>query len=156
MKANTRTEVRLHSLFSLVLDGGERPTSCPCHFTQEKEPQYPLNRTLGGPHSQSGHFGEEKKKWKTSGTSPNIWFFCNVEWLTGINILTEHANSLLEGRKILPSRRKQNILSRYWTPPIRFHVTTCLKIRVSTNICLPSHKYQTMGDVMVFTIYWYG
>jgi len=41
-------------------DGGERSTSCPDHFTSQKEPQYPCNRGLNGTQSWSGHFGEEK------------------------------------------------------------------------------------------------
>ena len=147
-------------LFSLVLDGCERPTPCPGHFTHEKEPQYPLNNTLGGPHSQSGHFGEHKKKKNknfrdkclpTSGSSGML-----NDYQVSINILTEHANSLREGRKLLLSRRKQHILSRHWTPPTRLHVTTSPEIRVSTNTCLPSHKYLTMEDLMVFRIYRYG
>jgi hypothetical protein len=36
-------------------DGGEWLTSHPSHFTQGN---HPLNRRLGGPHNQSGHFGE--------------------------------------------------------------------------------------------------
>jgi hypothetical protein len=34
-------------------------TSHPGRFTHGKVPQYPLNR-IGGPHSRSGRFGEEK------------------------------------------------------------------------------------------------
>jgi len=30
-------------------------------YSPEKSPQYPLDRRLGGPQSQSGHGGEEKQ-----------------------------------------------------------------------------------------------
>jgi hypothetical protein len=73
MKEYTHNRRTTPITLSFVPDGGERPTSCPSHFTQEKEPQYPLNRILGGPHSQSGHFGEEKNNPKLQGKmSPNI------------------------------------------------------------------------------------
>jgi len=36
--------------------------NAPAIFPQAKEPQYILNRRLGG-HSQSGHFGEGKISW---------------------------------------------------------------------------------------------
>jgi len=32
----------------------------PGHLTLDKEPQYPLNRRLGGSQTESGQFGEEK------------------------------------------------------------------------------------------------
>jgi hypothetical protein len=35
--------------------------SCPVHFTPVKEPLYPLNNRLSGPHSVSGGFGDRKK-----------------------------------------------------------------------------------------------
>jgi hypothetical protein len=50
-----------HSLTS-VLDGCEWSASRPGRFTHRKNsPWYPLDRRLGGPQSQSGRGGEEKK-----------------------------------------------------------------------------------------------
>jgi hypothetical protein len=46
---------------TLTLNGSEWLTSCPGHFTTGKEPRYPLRTRLGGLHSRSVHFGEEKK-----------------------------------------------------------------------------------------------
>jgi len=44
------------------MDGGEWPTSCFSYFTPRViSPQHPLDRRLGGPQSQSGCSGEEKK-----------------------------------------------------------------------------------------------
>jgi hypothetical protein len=43
-----------------VIDGDEWLTSLSGHLTSEKQYQYPLNRRLGGPQSQSKHFGDDK------------------------------------------------------------------------------------------------
>jgi len=43
-----------------ALDGGERSASCPSSFALRESPQYPLDRRLGGPQSQSGHDIKEK------------------------------------------------------------------------------------------------
>jgi hypothetical protein len=44
-----------------ALGGGEWSASCPCCFTcGERAPQYSLDRRLGGPQSQSGHYKVEK------------------------------------------------------------------------------------------------
>jgi len=39
-------------------------------YHQEKRPWYPLDRKLGGPQSQSGHSGEEKKSLPLPGIKP--------------------------------------------------------------------------------------
>jgi len=39
-----------------VEDGGKRSASCSGHFVLGQEPQYALNRRLGGPQSWSGRF----------------------------------------------------------------------------------------------------
>jgi hypothetical protein len=53
--------VWIHIFLNSALVGGARSASCPCHFTSGKRaPQYPLDRRLGGPQSQSGWQGEEK------------------------------------------------------------------------------------------------
>ena len=50
-------EVYLHSFLTSALDSGEWLTSPPPgSYTPEKEPRYPMNRRLGGPSSQTGHF----------------------------------------------------------------------------------------------------
>jgi len=61
----------MHSL-TLALDGRGWPASHPSHFTplQEKSPQYPLNRRLGGPPSWSGHGIEEKYSQPPLGIEP--------------------------------------------------------------------------------------
>jgi len=51
MKAYRAVEVQLHPFLILVVDGGTRLTSGPGRFTPGKEPRYPLNTRLGGPHS---------------------------------------------------------------------------------------------------------
>ena len=48
----------IHVYAMKALDGGEWRTSCTGHYTPGKEPRFPLNMNLGGPHSQSGRFGE--------------------------------------------------------------------------------------------------
>jgi len=47
-------------ILTLALVRGEWLTSHSSCFIPGKEPWYPLNRKLGGPQSQSGHFGEDK------------------------------------------------------------------------------------------------
>jgi hypothetical protein len=43
-----------------ALDGGEWSASLPGRFHPGKSPWYPLDRRLGGPHSRSGRYGEDK------------------------------------------------------------------------------------------------
>jgi hypothetical protein len=57
-------------LLMLALDGGEWSASCHGHFTSQGRAQYPLNRRLGGHHSQSGHCGEEKNALSQPGLEP--------------------------------------------------------------------------------------
>jgi hypothetical protein len=50
-----------YSFLTLALDGGEWSASHPGHaLHQGKDPQYPLDRRLGGPQSRSEHGLEEK------------------------------------------------------------------------------------------------
>jgi hypothetical protein len=68
MKAYRGVEVQFHSVLILALDGGERSTTSTGHFIPGKEPQYPLNRWLGGPHSRCGRFfGEQKIRFPLPG-----------------------------------------------------------------------------------------
>jgi len=60
MKTYKGEEAQPHSLLIFALDGGEWSTSRHSHLTPRKEPQYPLNRRLGGPWGPSEHFGEDK------------------------------------------------------------------------------------------------
>jgi hypothetical protein len=47
-----------YSFLTLELDGGEWSASRSGRaLVPGKDPRYPLNRTLGGPQSQSGHRG---------------------------------------------------------------------------------------------------
>jgi hypothetical protein len=57
IKAYGGVQVYLHPFLTLVQDGGEWPSSRLAHFTVGKEPLYQLKSRLGGPQSQSGHFG---------------------------------------------------------------------------------------------------
>jgi hypothetical protein len=41
-------------------------------YLQGKSPSYPLDRSLGGPHNQSGHSGEEKNSQPLPGLKPPI------------------------------------------------------------------------------------
>jgi hypothetical protein len=51
----------LHTFLTSALDGGEWLVSMPPPlYPQDKSPQYPLDRRLGGPQSQSA-YGVEKK-----------------------------------------------------------------------------------------------
>jgi hypothetical protein len=43
-----------------ALDGGEGSVSCSGFTSRERAPQYSLDRRLGGPQRQSGHYGEEE------------------------------------------------------------------------------------------------
>jgi len=53
--------IQFHAFLASALERSEWSASQPGHFTLwEMSPQYPLNRRLGGPMSQSGHGGEEK------------------------------------------------------------------------------------------------
>jgi hypothetical protein len=54
-------EVQLHSFLTSALDGGQWSTARSGSFTLEKETRYPLNRTLGVPHSRSRRFGGKKR-----------------------------------------------------------------------------------------------
>lgn len=56
-------------ILNLELIGGEWLTSC-LGLCNRKEPQYPFNRTLVGPQSLTGHFGEEKNLGCFPGISP--------------------------------------------------------------------------------------
>jgi len=49
----------LHSFITLALDVECSISPWPLH-PHEKNLQYPLNKRLGGPQSQSGYFGEKK------------------------------------------------------------------------------------------------
>jgi hypothetical protein len=55
---------------TLALDGGKWSTSCPFLFNLGKQSQYPLYMGLGGPHSQSGHYREEKNLLPLLGIKP--------------------------------------------------------------------------------------
>ena len=72
MKAYEGVEVWLHSFFTSVLDGSELSTSSPGHFFSVKEPQCPLNKRLGDPQSQFGHFEEWKNLLFLPGFKPCI------------------------------------------------------------------------------------
>jgi hypothetical protein len=60
MKANWGVEVQLHTFLTPALDGGEWSAHPLAAFSQEKSPQYPLDRRQGGPQSWCGCGGEEK------------------------------------------------------------------------------------------------
>jgi len=52
-------EIQVHTFLTSALDGGKWSASHPCRFTPgEKSPE---DRRLGGPQSQCGGGGEEKK-----------------------------------------------------------------------------------------------
>jgi hypothetical protein len=53
-------ELQVQSFLATALRGDKWSTSCPSQFTLRKNPQYPLNKKVGGPYSWSGHSGEEK------------------------------------------------------------------------------------------------
>jgi hypothetical protein len=63
MKAYSRT---------VVLDGGERSTSCTGCYTPKKEPLHPLRMRLDGSHSQSGCFGVHENHLPLPGFEPQI------------------------------------------------------------------------------------
>jgi hypothetical protein len=60
MKAYGEVDVYNHFFLTSALTGGEWSASLPDRFTPGKSPRYPLDRSLGGPQSQSGQHGEEK------------------------------------------------------------------------------------------------
>jgi len=54
-------EVWLHTFLTLAQDEGKWLASLPSHLTpRERVPWYPLDRSLGGPQSRSGHRAKEK------------------------------------------------------------------------------------------------
>jgi hypothetical protein len=52
-------DVLIHVFLTLVLDENVNFMTHPIYF-QGRSAKHPLNWRLGGAHSQSGHFGEEK------------------------------------------------------------------------------------------------
>jgi hypothetical protein len=52
--------VQLHSFLTFALDRGERSGSHSHNFAPREVPLVPSEEEVGGPHSQSGCFGEEK------------------------------------------------------------------------------------------------
>jgi hypothetical protein len=67
-------EVYLHSFFTSAIDG----VSCELHalaaLSPWKESRYPLNRTVGGPHSSSGGFEEQITLLPLPGIEPQCLF----------------------------------------------------------------------------------
>jgi hypothetical protein len=55
-----RSRIIPHSFLTSAADGGDWLTPRRGRFTPGKEPRYPLNRRLGGPHSRSERFVEKK------------------------------------------------------------------------------------------------
>jgi hypothetical protein len=55
IKTYRGVEARLHSFLTSAVDGDEWSASRPGRFDPGKEPRYPFNRRLGGPHSWTGH-----------------------------------------------------------------------------------------------------
>jgi hypothetical protein len=60
MKAYRGVEAQFHSFLPSALHGGWWSSSCSCRFTPTKKSLYPVNRSLGGPQSRSGRFGEDE------------------------------------------------------------------------------------------------
>jgi hypothetical protein len=55
VKSYVSIELEFYVSITSALVGGEWLASRPCSFTPlEKRPRFPLDRRLGGPHSQSG------------------------------------------------------------------------------------------------------
>ena len=52
--------VQLNLFLILAPDRGARSTSHPIALCPRNEPWYPLDRRVGGPHSQSAYFGKKK------------------------------------------------------------------------------------------------
>jgi hypothetical protein len=57
---STGVQVYTHLFLTLVLQEDEWSTSGTSYYTTVKELWYPLNKRLGGPQCQSGHFEKEK------------------------------------------------------------------------------------------------
>jgi hypothetical protein len=73
MRAHWGVEVQLHTLLNSALDGSVGSVSRPGRFTpQRKSPWYPLDMSLGGPQSRSGHGGEEKHSQSLPGLAAPI------------------------------------------------------------------------------------
>jgi hypothetical protein len=53
------TVVYLHKFCTPVVDGSQWSASHPSRYPWEKKYQQPLNRWLGGPQTQHGHFEED-------------------------------------------------------------------------------------------------
>jgi len=65
-----RAEVQLHSFSTSAPDGGKWSPSRIGLFTSGKKRRYPLKRMLGGPHSRSERFGEQKTHLALPGFEP--------------------------------------------------------------------------------------
>jgi hypothetical protein len=55
IKAHRVVEAWLHSFLTSALDRDEWLASRPSRIAPGKEPRYPFNKRLGGPHSWPGH-----------------------------------------------------------------------------------------------------
>lgn len=70
-------QVQHHPFLNLALEGSARSTSHPIALCPGKEPQYPLDRRLGGPQSQSACFGKKKNFSPLLGITPRRSSLCH-------------------------------------------------------------------------------
>ena len=85
-----------------VLGGGEQSTSCSSCFVSGEEPQYSLNRRLGGPQSQSGWFWRREKSPTPAGVQTQ---YCPAHsFVTTQTTQSRHLSQL----KMSPNLRQRN------------------------------------------------
>jgi len=65
-------KVQFHAFLTLALDGGKWSASCPSILPYGKEPQYTLDRRVGGAQHQSGCRHKEKISLPLTGIEPQL------------------------------------------------------------------------------------
>jgi len=91
---------------NLTQHGSEWSSSWPGQFTPgDQIPRCKLTRRLGGPHSQAGHFGEEKKS-LAPGWQNNL---LTNGWVTDITLTLRRLMSYIYGAPILDVSRSHTM-----------------------------------------------
>jgi len=72
MKTYRGAVIYLHAFLTLALDRDEWSSHVPATLPLGKEHQYPLDRKLGGPWSQSGCSGKDKISLPLPGIEPQL------------------------------------------------------------------------------------
>jgi hypothetical protein len=64
----------VHAFLTSALDGGEWQAHAAAALPREKDPRYPLNWRLVGPHTRSGRAEDDKNSLKGPSFFVSLWF----------------------------------------------------------------------------------